>query len=446
MYKLIDNRFSGKLSRRDFLKGSAAAAEHSIPEDVESKGEWIMAACWHNCGGRCMNKALVVDGGVVRQKTDDTHEDSPEYPQQRACVQERSQRNHIFGADRLRYPIKRKNWSPDDPHGELRGIDKWEPITWGEALDYVADEIKKAIENYGNLSIWGRGTEVQRFFNHIGGCTRDWGTTSLGSYTLTPPLIGTTYDDGADRLSMQEADYCILWGLNPGWSSAGNPLYNYLQAKKAGVKFIGVDPFYNESHAVLEAEWIPCRPSMDTAMMIGVAYEMLQLDNGTGDVIDYDFLNSCTIGFDAEHMPEGADPNHNFKDYVLGTHDGVAKDAAWAAELWRAVNTGKYNFVGNGGVRQAGEIRDIDIHVLYHGWNAILQSRDGMTEGIKAHRKVDFVVCHAHALKTEALYSDIVLPVDSEWERCGTVLSGNREVMFYTSQVTPQLFGAKSDQ
>ena len=385
---------------------------------------------------------------------------------------------------------------------------------------------------------------MQRFFNHIGGCTRDWGTTSLGSYTLTPPLIGTTYDDGADRLSMKEADYCIMWGLNPSWSSAGNPIYNYLQAKKAGVKFIGVDPFYNESYAVLDAEWTPCRPSMDTAMMIGVAYEMIQLDQGSGDIIDYDFLNRCTVGFDADHMPEGADPKENFKDYVLGTYDGVPKDAAWASalcgaeeksikylakilgkknkvllysawgpgrnhnadnlpqmlmtlgamgghygqagnctgptchtssgnggpslikaggaglpavanaiddnindtELWRAVNTGKYNFVGDGGVKQAGEIRDIDIHMLYHGWNAILQSRDGMTEGIKAHRKVDFVVCHAHALKTEALYSDIVLPVDSEWERCGTILSGNREVLFFPTQVTPQLYGARSDQ
>ncbi len=583
MSKLIEKLTNGKISRRDFLKGSAVATaavaglslvgcgnnvvetegttegakdttaeatteaspDHVIPADVESQGKWIPAACWHNCGGRCQNKALVVDGIVVRQKTDDTHEDSPLFPQQRSCVRGRSQRNHIFAADRLRQPIKRKNWSPDAPHGELRGIDEWEEITWDEALDYVANEIKKAIEKYGNRSIWGRGTEVQRFFSLIGGCTKDWGTTSLGSYTLTPGKIGTVYDDAQDRLSMQEADYCVMWGLNPAWSSAGNPIYNFLQAKKAGVKFIGVDPYYNESYAVLDAEWVPCRPSTDTAMMMGVAYEMLQLD----DAVDYDFLHKCTVGFDAESMPEGVDAKLNFKDYLLGNGaDGVKKDAAWASaicgasvedikklakilakqnkvllysawgpgrthntdnlpqmlmtlgamgghygqagngtgpcchsssgnggfgllkaggaglpavapsvenkvddnindtELWRAINTGKYNFVGNGGVRQAGEIRDIDIHVLYHGWNAILQSRDGMTEGIKAHRKVDFVVCHAHAMKTEAMYSDIVLPVNSEWERCGSIQSGNREILFFPTQVTPDLYGARSDQ
>lgn len=582
MSKLIERLANGKISRRNFLKGSAVATAavaglslvgcgqntvtttegttqgapvtdaptteapitHEIAPDVEAQGKWIPAACWHNCGGRCQNKALVVDGIVIRQKTDDTHEDSPLFPQQRSCSRGHSQRNHIFAADRLRQPIKRKNWSPDNPNGQLRGIDEWEEITWDEALDYVADEIKKAIKNYGNRSIWGRGTEVQRFFSHIGGCTKDWGTTSLGSYTLTPGKIGTTYDDSQDRLSMKEADYIIMWGLNPAWSSAGNPIYHFLQAKKAGAKVIGVDPYYNESYAVLEAEWVPCRPSCDTAMMMGVAYELLQLDGA----VDYDFLHKCTVGFDAEHMPEGVDPKENFKDYLLGTYDGVKKDAAWASaicgasvedikylatildkknkvllysawgpgrthntdnlpqmlmtlgamgghygqagngtgpcchsasgnggygllksggaglpavapsvpnavddnindtELWRAINTGKYNFVGNGGVRQAGEKRDIDIHILYHGWNAILQARDGMTEGIKAHRKVDFVVCHAHAMKTEAMYSDIVLPVNSEWERCGSIQTGNREILFFPTQVTPDLYGARSDQ
>ena len=29
--------------------------------------------------------ALVKDGVVLRQKTDDSHPDSPDYPQQRAC-------------------------------------------------------------------------------------------------------------------------------------------------------------------------------------------------------------------------------------------------------------------------------------------------------------------------------------------------------------------------
>ena len=40
--------------------------------------------------------------------------------------------------------------------------------------------------------------------------------------------------------------------------------------------------------------------------MLAVAYEMLRLDEEEGGIIDWDFLDRCTVGFDADHMPEGA--------------------------------------------------------------------------------------------------------------------------------------------
>ncbi len=84
---------SKTISRRGFLGASAAVAasvavlsatgcssestldKHELPADPASEGKWIPAACWHNCGGRCVNKVMVKDGAVVRQKTDDSHED-----------------------------------------------------------------------------------------------------------------------------------------------------------------------------------------------------------------------------------------------------------------------------------------------------------------------------------------------------------------------------------
>ena len=89
------------LTRRSFLKWSAALGGTAVlaggvksglkvveaaTEAAASQGEWITAACWHNCGGRCLIKAHVVDGTVTRLKTDDTHPDSPDYPQQRGCA------------------------------------------------------------------------------------------------------------------------------------------------------------------------------------------------------------------------------------------------------------------------------------------------------------------------------------------------------------------------
>ena len=118
--------------------GEDAEAAHPVGRDIVS-GEWKTAACWHNCGGRCLNKVLVQDGVVVRQKTDDTHEDSPDYPQQRGCLRGRSQRKQVFAEDRIKYPHQARRagaWTL--PMDELRGKDEWERVSWDEALDLVA--------------------------------------------------------------------------------------------------------------------------------------------------------------------------------------------------------------------------------------------------------------------------------------------------------------------
>src|SRR5690606_1662726 len=159
------------------LKSMEAAAQ----ED-ESEGEWISAACWHNCGGRCPNYALVKDGVVLRQKSDDTHEDSPDFPQQRGCARGRSQRKQVFGADRLKYPMKRKHWEPGGGRKELRGQDEWVRISWDEALDIVASEIKRIKEKYGNEAILcPGGAEIQRTLTLYGGYVSTYGTTSGGT-------------------------------------------------------------------------------------------------------------------------------------------------------------------------------------------------------------------------------------------------------------------------
>ena len=102
------------MDRRSFCKGAAAAtaafgalslagcAEGNLAETEkaadpgaafaanEEGAEWVPVSCWHNCGGRCVNKVLVKDGVVLRQKTDDSHEDSWDWPQSRGCIRGRS--------------------------------------------------------------------------------------------------------------------------------------------------------------------------------------------------------------------------------------------------------------------------------------------------------------------------------------------------------------------
>jgi anaerobic dimethyl sulfoxide reductase subunit A len=374
-------------SRRDFIKASAAAAallavagctpENKVVEtnpgekkvyrldpelDPATGGKWIPAACWHNCGGRCANYAYVVDNVVLRQKTDDFKEDSWEAPQQRSCLRGRSQQWQTFGADRLKYPMKRKSWSPDAPNGQMRGKDEWERIGWDEALDYIANELKKAKESYGNSSIFCPSNSNVTFGTALaafGGYTNCTDSASFGSFNDNMAVIGLPLmglGNAYDRLAMQKSDFIILYGCNPGWASGGNPSWYFQQAKAAGAQYVFVGPEYNVTASMLEARWIPVRPGSDTAFLLAVAYEMIKADEAApGTVIAQDFLDIYTVGFDSEHMPADATLQENFKDYVLGAYDGLPKTAEWATEItgtpvedirWFAQTLGKGNKVG----------------------------------------------------------------------------------------------------
>jgi len=345
-----------RLDRRSFLKASTAAvaslsltgcantlAPAVITDDnLAEQGKWVAATCWHNCGGRCLNKALVKDGIILRQKTDDTRADTPDVPQQRGCLRGRSQKYQAQGVDRLKYPMKRKNWEPGGGKKELRGRDEWIRISWDEALDIVTSEIKRIKEKYGNSAILlpsSGSYEIQRLMSMYGGFTSSWGTISFGSWYLTPGLIG--FSDNCidvkainDRFDMRKTNLVVAFGMNPAWSSMGNPMYHFLQMKKAGVKFIFVDPIYHDTASVLEAEWIPIRPATDMALLLAMAYTLIVEDDPVNNpLIDWDFLNRCTVGFDAEHMPADAETDENFKDYVLGKYDNIPKTPEWASEI-----------------------------------------------------------------------------------------------------------------
>lgn len=330
------------LTRRSFLKWSAALGGLTVmvggvktglkltesAAQMGAEGKWVSAACWHNCGGRCVNKAYVQDGVVLKQKTDDTHPDSPDYPQARGCVRGRNQRRQVYGPDRLKYPMKRKNWEPGGGKKELRGRDEWVRISWDEALDTVASEVKRIISEHGNKAILGSSPII----NALGGGVATWGQSSYGAWpesiknmtgTVGMDLLGSN-----DRMDYRNTKLVVIFGGNPAWSSAGNPTYNYLNAKRNGTKFIIVTPMHNESVQVLADQWIPVRPSTDIALLLGMAYTMI-----TNNLQDQAFLDAYTVGFDQDHMPAGADPKDNFKDYVLGTYDGQPKTPEWAAEI-----------------------------------------------------------------------------------------------------------------
>lgn len=316
--------------------GASDNSKASTPA-LEDQGEWEPFRCCRlDCSATCINYALVVDGQVVRVKTDDRFEDTEEMPQQRGCVRGQARIKTVYGADRLKYPMKRKNWEPGGGKKELRGRDEWVRISWDEALDIVASEIQRIIDKYGVGSIYRAGMYTNPVLASVGGSYASAGGNSLDGWVYPArcmtgfPNLNSYYGDYLynDRLSWVKSKLIVLWGNNPSWSCHGYPNKILVDAKRNGAKIIGINPFCNDTISSIGDQWIPIRPGTDTAMLLACAYVMI-----TNDLQDQDFLDRCTIGFDADHMPEGADPKDNFKDYVLGTYDGVPKTPEWAYNI-----------------------------------------------------------------------------------------------------------------
>ncbi|MEG2262557.1 MAG: molybdopterin-dependent oxidoreductase [Raoultibacter sp.] len=579
------------LTRRSFLKWSGLVAAGGAiattagcgfsgadkTQKAASVGKWIPAQCWADCGSRGFNKVYVKDGSCVRMGTDETHEDTPDCPRLRSCARGRANRAHIFGADRLKYPMKRKNWEPGGKSdGSLRGKDEWERISWDEALTYIADEIIRITEKYGNdaivvpgyvASLFGQW-DIGRLLSLRGGYMDNWGACSSGAWGSIAPYIGLD-EDFNDRLDLLNTQLVVLWGSNPAWSRAGVPTYNYLRMKQKGTRFISIDIFRNATAQALSEDWIPVRPGTDVALAMAMAYVMLQDDTASGQkLIDWDFLNRCCVGFDADHVPAGANPEDNFKDYVLGTFDGQPKTPTWASEIcgvptdlienvareilttervaicmapaparttngcawpqtimalgamagcigkpgcmtgsdkghtWQVGGPslvlgggvlGDYAWFTPGGMKMvenpiggispsrftgapngmysrplppyyrinvnelwtsvltgkftAGkdDVRECKTKMYYHTHSNLMNQAPGVMKAIEAHRKVEFVVTQNIVMTTTAKYSDIVLPVTTQWERDGDLTQGYREQLLLTSQVVEPLFEAKDD-
>ena len=335
------------LTRRDFLKwssaiGITAGTVAGIPEVIDSveartrpfvlSDKIIKTGCpAHNCGGRCLLKVFIKDEKIVRIETDDRPNDSIEDPQLRACIRGRAYARRQYHPDRLKYPMKRVG---------QRGEGKFERISWSEALDTVACEIKRIKEKYGNGSIYvpyGTGSYNQlngyqtalRLFNMVGGSLKFYNSYSWAAISKATPYVFGTNITGNQRQDWVNSKYIIMWSWNPCEMRDGtNSEYFLKKAKEKGAKIICIDPRMSLSAVSLADEWIPIRPGTDVALMSAMAYVII-----TENLYDREFVNKYCVGFDKSQMPEGAEDAESYKDYILGINDGIPKTPEWAEEI-----------------------------------------------------------------------------------------------------------------
>ena len=275
------------------------------------KEKVVMATHCSHCGGTCLLKVHVKENVITRIETDDGEE-----PQYRACAKGRASRQRVHAPDRLRHPLKRV--------GE-RGEGKFIPVSWDEALNVVAGELKRVKEMYGPASILyaigggdiGRLNTAKahtRLLNMTGGVSEIWSAPSYeGAVFAAIATFGTAVTGNA-RDDILNSKLIVLWGFNPAqaWQNTNTAWY-LTQAREAGSRIVSVDPRYTNTTASCADQWIPIRPGTDTAMLISLAYVII-----SEGLQDQAFIDAYTVGFD------------KFKDYVLGKEDSIPKIPTWA--------------------------------------------------------------------------------------------------------------------
>ena len=250
------------------------------------------------------------------------------------------ERIRLYSKDRIKYPLKRVDFDPNgERHSEARGRAGYERISWDEALDIIAGEIKRVQGAYGPSAIsgmtsshhnWGivgyKMGPFSRFMNMIEytpvfdnpDSWEGWHWGATHTYGFFWRLgMPEQYDLLEDAL--QNAGMIVYWSCDPdstrGTYTGQDSAIWRLWLKEKGVKMVFIDPYYNYTAATMEGKWIPLRMGTGTALAMAIAFVWL-----TEDTYDKQYVETHTVGFE------------EFKRHILGEDDGLPKTPAWAAE------------------------------------------------------------------------------------------------------------------
>ncbi len=244
----------------------------------------------------------------------------------------------IYSPDRILTPLKRVDFDPDgERNTDKRGESGYEPISWDDALDMVANEIIRLKREYGPAAmltttgshhLWGnvgyRFSAYNRFMNLVGYTYGEhnpdswegwqWGGAHMWGFSNRLG-IPEQYDLLEDAL--KNSEMIVFWSADPETTGG---VYGSFEStirrdwlKQAGMKMIFIDPYYNHTAGLIGDKWFAPRLGTDVAMGLAIAFVWL-----TEDLYDKEYVAERTHGFD------------EWKAYVLGESDGVPKTPEWA--------------------------------------------------------------------------------------------------------------------
>lgn len=334
----------GRISRRDLIVGTAAAGgalivPPEIARAIESAGgdpaaiEVIPTATHWG-----MIEATVRRGKFAAAKgfSRDVHPTRmiESFP------------DRVYAKSRVQHPSVRKSFLERGykAGGEGRGREEFVRVSWERAFELVASELKRVKSEHGNASIFPGTADwqsvgslhnasalVRRMLGLHGGFTDCTGDPSVAAaMVILPHVLGDLEvysQQSAWPTIQQNTELLVLWGCDPvkGDQIGTHPSDHYFygaiekfreKVRSGYARVIAIDPRRSSTVEYLGAEWIAPRPNTDTALMLGIAHELI----ATGSY-DKAFIEGYTVGFE------------QLSDYITGKSDGIAKTPQWASNI-----------------------------------------------------------------------------------------------------------------
>ncbi|NYE06191.1 anaerobic selenocysteine-containing dehydrogenase [Bacillus niacini] len=250
----------------------------------------VKSACPLNCWDSCGFQVTVENDKVIKVEGDPSHP----ITKGKICGRGRMLETRTNSPERILYPLKKVNG-------------KFEQISWDQALDEIALELREIKEKYGSTAVLHSHDYAnngilknldQRFFNAYGGVTELYGSLCWGAGIEAQKWdFGDAYGHAPE--DVLNSKNIVVWGRNV----ARTNMHFYeklLEAKKKGAKIYVIDPLYNATAKVAD-EYISVKPGMDGLLAAGIIKEILRFG-----LEDREFIELHSYGFeDLEDLIKG---------------------------------------------------------------------------------------------------------------------------------------------
>lgn len=288
-----------KLTRREFVKANAAAAAAAtagmtIPAGASNlitnaeltRLNWDKAPC-RFCGVGCSVMVGTHEGKIVA-----THGDNQsEVNRGLNCVKGYFLSKILYGKDRLTQPLLRKSNGVYDKNGDF------EPVSWDEALDIMADKFKTAIRDHGpeSVGMFGSGQwtiwEGYASSKLFKGGFRTNNIDPNARHCMASAVFGFIRTFGSDEPmgvydDIEHADAFVLWGSN--MAEMHPVLWTRVTDRRLSFPDTQVAVLSTFKHRSFDLADIPMvmQPNADIVILNYIANHIIQTDRVNQDFVD----------------------------------------------------------------------------------------------------------------------------------------------------------------